>query len=341
MSSLSSSPTSLKINTTNNNLTIPVSESDITATTPTTPKMQNNNTETNDTSLITHSLSSLYPPRPVLSQLTSQQQASLQKLRELVQKYPYPEKNNDVGYFRLDDQTLLRFLFARDFDPQKAAYMLSTHLKLREKVHPHTLQLKDEGMEVTYGKNDSLSYWTYCGIVEIEGIKSTVEYVQVRHYNARHYSSTDMYVRNVLYMREIFTKLQATDGVENTIIIMDLDGWNLRDHAHPSTLSHIRQLVDVIQYSYPELLRCSFVLNNSIVFKWTWAIISQFIEPRPKSKIIWLDDTRDLLQWLPPSIVPKCIGGTLENFPNLSAIDEERRTRMGGGEVGGSGNNGM
>jgi hypothetical protein len=227
-------------------------------------------TTTTNTSSLPNSINGLVSPRPKLSNLSPEQLGAIKKLREMTSKFEYPEKDGTVGVFRLDDETLLRFLFARDFNVHRASQMLASHLKMRLKFRPHELRATDAGMELALGLNHDTAYWLQCGVVEVEGIKSTLEVIRVANYQPSKFENSEHYLRSILYLKELSTRLFIANGISSSILICDLAGWTLMSHGTPSATMQVRHLVDVIQNGYPETMRVTFILNTPSVFRWTW-----------------------------------------------------------------------
>lgn len=73
-------------------------------------------------------------------------------------------------------------------------------------------------------------------------------------------------------------------GKEKINIVIDYKGFKLRNAPPVSTTKHT---LDILQNHYPERLHRAFICNPPLVFRTFWAIMSPFIDPVTKEKIVF------------------------------------------------------
>lgn len=99
-------------------------------------------------------------------------------------------------------------------------------------------------------------------------------------------------------------------GKEKINIVIDYKGFKLRNAPPMSTTKHT---LDILQNHYPERLHRAFICNPPLVFRTFWAVMSPFIDPVTKEKIVFchgkvalekLNENFDL------ETTERCAGGT-------------------------------
>lgn len=112
----------------------------------------------NSKTLIENPIPQYVPRRPrteaelrgYLGHLTDKEKETLATFRASLADVKSVEVEQEIGVFKLDDECLLRFLRARNFNLGKAEKMLRTHIDWRNKHVPGNIKPKD--IEVSYSK---------------------------------------------------------------------------------------------------------------------------------------------------------------------------------------------
>mmetsp|Transcript_20515 Transcript_20515/g.47451 ORF Transcript_20515/g.47451 Transcript_20515/m.47451 type:complete len:184 (-) Transcript_20515:291-842(-) len=108
------------------------------------------------------------------------------------------------------------------------------------------------------------------------------------------------------------TSQRTSQSLEKIILLIDYDGYRLRDTP---PLSTSRYTLDILQKHYPERMYRAYVLNPPMVFRTFWTIIRPFLDPVTKEKIVFCasakDGTEKVTQRFDLSNVEPCAFGSL------------------------------
>lgn len=74
---------------------------------------------------------------------------------------------------------------------------------------------------------------------------------------------------------------RMTDGVDQISILVDFDGWSLKNVDNDLD----KMMIDTIQNFYPERLGAAYVVNAPTVFKVAWAVVRPWLDNRTTSKV--------------------------------------------------------
>ena len=116
---------------------------------------------------------------------------------------------------------------------------------------------------------------------------------------------------------------RAKNAQEQQIVLFDLTGFS-RQQAH---FAMLRTLITINQEYYPERLSLGVIVNAPRLFQWVWSIISPWIDPKTRKKILLLG-TKDnvseiLLEHIDPHMLEKKYGGTRQcPYPIPPTLDE-------------------
>ncbi|GAV81743.1 CRAL_TRIO domain-containing protein/CRAL_TRIO_N domain-containing protein [Cephalotus follicularis] len=194
----------------------------------------------------------------------------------------------------VDDQTLRRFLRARDLDIEKASVMFLKYLNWRR----------------TYVVNGSISPSEVPNEISqnkffLQGLdkngRPVVVLLASRHF--QHKGGLDEIKRMLL---------SIPPGQEKFVIIADLEGWgysNTDIHACLADLS--------LEY-YPERLGKIFIVRHPYIFMPVWKILHPFIDNKTKKKIEFVGNKKlesTLLEVIDETQLPQIYGGQLPLVP--------------------------
>ncbi|KAJ2398634.1 phosphatidylinositol transfer protein csr1 [Coemansia sp. RSA 2559] len=193
------------------------------------------------------------------------------------------------------DAWVLRFLRARDWDVGEALQMVRRTLVWR------TGQAIDE---VAYYGESKLHYHTMeSGLAFActqDNLDNPVYVVRVRVNFARN--------RNIVAIKrflcwQIETSQLLGDG--RITILFDLTGFSRENIDLPL----VRTLIALLTNYYPETLGILILHVNSWVFSGIWALISPFIDPAVKAKIVMAKNAKDIAPFIDSSRLIAEVGG--------------------------------
>ncbi|XP_049867086.1 SEC14-like protein 2 [Pectinophora gossypiella] len=237
------------------------------------------------------------------------QRFALMKFRRNVRDVLKPEHN---------DHFLLRWLRARQWDPEAAEKMLRDSMAWREKwgidttlpswVAPEVLEkhfpsgspgFDKEGSPVIIVPFVGLDAWGLLHSIT----KSDVIRMVIRH------------LENYL---EIARKQAATHGPQalKVTVIFDLEGFIMRQYAWKPAAEMVFTLLQIYEANYPEILKTCLIINAPKVFALAFSVIKKFMHEYTISKIkIYGTDAKkwqaQALQLIDADQLPVHYGGTM------------------------------
>jgi len=217
--------------------------------------------------------------------LTAAQEEALATMKE-----KFPEES---------DQTLIRFLKARDFKASKAERLFIRSKEWRLRTHPEALTIIDIAHELKRG------------------------YI-FRHYQdkfhrpvlifraARYFPSqirVEEAERLILYLLESGINDMLAD-VKGFCMIADMKDVGLTNFSYP----HFKHFAHLIQDFYPERLGSAFIVNVSWVVKTMWVTAKPLLNQRTIEKIHFLEtkEMKKLLEVVEENVLPAEYGGAAQ-----------------------------
>lgn len=207
--------------------------------------------------------------------------------------------------FPVDEACCLRYLRARDFDLKKATKMLLETLRWRKSFGVSTLavdKFRTIEKECATGKTFVMP------TVDREGRAIVV--MRNRHENTFDHDGN---VAHLVYQMERAVKAaNATDKKQDMWnLIIDFEGYSLRN-APPMKTS--RATLGAMQDHYPERLHRAFLVDAPWIFNAFFKMISPFIDPKTKEKIVFVKGTpaqraKVLEEHFPLESIEKALGG--------------------------------
>ncbi|XP_054716216.1 SEC14-like protein 2 isoform X2 [Uloborus diversus] len=223
----------------------------------------------------------------------------------------------DVLQPQHDDQFLLRWLKARDFDIAKSERMIRESFKFRKKLGADTiltsgyelpeLYLKHRITECLGFDNEySVVRLFMAGICDYKGFVYSfrvIDLMKILIYFLEH---------DLKMMRDKKEKVSKLE--EKSTFILDFTGFNLKQFYDKSVINAGIQLITMYQDNYPETLKAAYLVNVPSYFSWIFNLFKPFLNSVTLSKIkIYRTD-----EWLPeffkvmdPHKVPGFLGGKL------------------------------
>lgn len=115
-----------------------------------------------------------------------------------------------------------------------------------------------------------------------------VMYMKPRLENTR---THDANLQHVVFNLEKACACSSTCGKEGVNLIMDFNGYKLRD-APPMKTS--RSFLTVLQSHYPERLHRAYIVNPPMIFRAFWTVVKPFIDPHTKRKIVFVKGDKEV-----------------------------------------------
>ncbi|CAH0721961.1 unnamed protein product, partial [Brenthis ino] len=229
-----------------------------------------------------------------------------------------------------NDHFLLRWLRARQWNPEAAEKMLRDSMKWREKWGVDTTLANWEAPEVleTHFPSGSTGFDKEGSPVII------VPFVGYDIWGLLHSVTRSdlirMIIRHLENYLEIAKKQAQTHGPNalTVTVIFDLEGFSMRQYAWKPAAELVFTLLQIYEANYPEILKTCFIVNAPKVFSLAFSVIKKFMHDNTISKIrIYGSDTKkwqaQILAVIEKDQIPLHYGGSLvdENGdPRCSSI---------------------
>ncbi|KAL6850504.1 hypothetical protein ACP4OV_021131 [Aristida adscensionis] len=200
-----------------------------------------------------------------------EQQEKINELREEL-----GEQSSEAIQEFLSDDSLSRFLRARNWNVQKASKMLKAAVKWRLAFKPETICWEDIAQEAETGKIYRADYKDKHGrtvLVLRPGLENT--------------TSATGQIKYLVYSLEKAI-MNLTDNQEKMVWLTDFQSWTLGS----TPLKVTRETVNVLQDCYPERLGLAILYNPPRIFESFWKIVKPFLdhETRKKVKFVYSND---------------------------------------------------
>jgi hypothetical protein len=221
----------------------------------------------------------------------------------------------------LDDQSVGKFLKARNYDVNNAAAMLTKHLQWREENKVD--KVLQEYFGATADRPDIHAMYNNA----FYGLDKESNPVFVERAGKAKVSEifskfdTDFLQRWHIGCMETGQQLYKKSGGNGILIIWDAEGVGM-SHCSTAMINFLRATIAIDQDNYPEhLVRC-IVINAGTVFKYGWKLMSPFIDANTKTKVVvYGSDYKQVLQDLvQQDQLPAYLGGSFPESHCVRAI---------------------
>ncbi|KAJ1817617.1 hypothetical protein LPJ56_004022, partial [Coemansia sp. RSA 2599] len=196
------------------------------------------------------------------------------------------------------DSWVLRFLRARNWDVEKALDMI------RRTVIWRIGQAIDEIS--FYGESCLHSHTMESGLAFActeDRLGNPVYIIRVRANVAR--ARSIQAIKRFLCWQIESSQLLATKSDGKVTMVFDFNGW-CRENIDTKL---VRTLITLLTNYYPETLGIVLLHVDSFVFSTLWTLISPFIDPGVKSKIVMARNSSDLAPYIDPQLLVSELGG--------------------------------
>lgn len=239
----------------------------------------------------------------MVAKLNPEQLKSLEKMRENFKNATCIEIEEDIGTFRLNDETFLRFLRARNYHVDKASEMLQNHLKWRDEICPPKIKPEDiaeplrSGMARRGGVNN---------------VGEPIVMVQIKYFDPANFDSVTHFIKYVAYFYELNLCVVEPE-VSKGLIFVDMKGYSARKHMGAKARKIINAFVQIVQDQNPETLRKLVLFNVPGIFELAWQVIAPAIDPVVRDKVMFANNLHALREDIPPDQLNVRYGGDKED----------------------------
>ncbi|XP_078396555.1 alpha-tocopherol transfer protein [Cetorhinus maximus] len=211
-------------------------------------------------------------------------------------------KHSPAWPLGLENEFLLKFLRARDFDIELALKLLSNYHKWRAECPEISADLRPVTVM-------GLLKAGYHGVLRSrDSSGSRVLIYRIGHWDPKHFSAYEVFrvslITSELIVKEVKTQL---NGVK---VIFDLCGWRFA-HALKISPTIAKKIAAVLVDSFPLKVRGIHMINEPVLFDSVFAIIRPFLSEKIKERIHMHGNSyqHSLSKHFPVQILPPEYGG--------------------------------
>ncbi|KAJ8984842.1 hypothetical protein NQ317_013043 [Molorchus minor] len=211
-----------------------------------------------------------------------------------------------------DDYFLLRWLRARNWNPEAAEKMLRQSMKWRQQ----------------WEVDDGLKNWSPPEVIQLYHPSGTsgydkdgapviiVPFAGLDVFGLINSCSKQDCVRATIRILEENLALAAQTGINKLVVIFDMEGFNLRQYAWRPAAELVLSMIQMYEANYPEILKACYIINAPRVFSIAFNVVKKFLNEYTLSKIqIFKSDPKKwkaaILSNITPENLPVHYGGTL------------------------------
>jgi len=217
-----------------------------------------------------------------------------------------------------DDDTLCRFLRARQFDLALATAMLEDTLRWRREFshaggvdallhfeYPEEAAVR-AGYPQCYHKTDKEGrpiLLDMVGRVDATKLRESTDYERLTKFCLHR-------MEHNLQVKYPICSEVAGRPVGESVIIIDLKGFRPSQFTS-DVRGHMQRYFKILQDNYPERMGKMFVINAPALFAGVWLVVKNFVDVRTRSKVDILGSkyTAKLLEVVDRSVLPTIFGG--------------------------------
>ncbi|XP_014599841.1 PREDICTED: alpha-tocopherol transfer protein-like isoform X1 [Polistes canadensis] len=237
--------------------------------------------------------------RKELRETPELQKESMERLKELL------KAETDLKCPLDNDAWLIRFLRPCKYYPESAADLVKNYYKFKIKHSSIYNDLKPSKETNIFEQN----ILTVLPTRDQHGRRILI--IQLgKKWKHNQCSLDEIYKGCVLYLEAAM--LEPTTQVAGAIVIFDMDGLSL-PQTWQFTPPFAKRLVELLQDAMPLRVKNLHIINQPYVFNMVFALFKPFLREKLKSRIIFHGtDRKSLHQYVTPTCLPECYGGTLQ-----------------------------
>ncbi|XP_043491339.1 alpha-tocopherol transfer protein-like isoform X1 [Polistes fuscatus] len=237
--------------------------------------------------------------RKELRETPELQKESMERLKELL------KAETDLKCPLDNDAWLIRFLRPCKYYPESAAELVKNYYKFKIK-HSFIYNDLKPSKETNIFQQNIL---TVLPTRDQHGRRVLI--IQLgKKWKHNQCSLDEIYKGCVLYLEAAM--LEPATQVAGAIVIFDMDGLSL-PQTWQFTPPFAKRLVELLQDAMPLRVKNLHIINQPYIFNMVFALFKPFLREKLKSRIIFHGtDRKSLHQYIAPSCLPECYGGTLQ-----------------------------
>lgn len=205
----------------------------------------------------------------------------------------------------LDDDTIARYLIARNNDLTKSTDLLTKAQNWRNKHYP---VLKRDCIE------DMKTGKMYVHGTDREGRPLLFFRTNLHDPSTRDIATT---ARNAIWWME-YAINKLPDNKSKITIILDRDGAAMSN----TDIEFLRAFVSLFQDQFPERLYRAVVVPANVLFWSVWKVASVFVHPVTREKVKTLMFQSALSEFVDPEFIPTRLGGNSKYDFNIDDYDD-------------------
>ncbi|XP_051130864.1 uncharacterized protein LOC127251273 isoform X2 [Andrographis paniculata] len=190
-------------------------------------------------------------------------QAKIKEVRKLI-----GTQSGKLDLF-CSDETILRYLRARNWNVKKASKMLKATVKWRLEFKPEEIVWDDVAKEAETGKIYRSKYKDKYG--------RPVLVMRPRCQNSK---STRGQIKHLVYCMENAIA-DLPEGEEQMVWLVDFRGFSMSNISAKAT----RETANILQDHYPERLCLAILYDPPKIFEPFWKIVKPFLDPKTANKV--------------------------------------------------------
>ena len=216
-----------------------------------------------------------------------------------------------IGYDN-PDVLILRWLRARKWDVNAAVQQLIDTIKWRQEWNVDKLLANGENElfleEILTGKSYYMGY---------DKMGRPINYIHVKDHLKDQFpvEATEKFgILSVETGRKLLER-----SIETGTVILDMNGFGMYNMDYQL----VKFFIHLLENYYPESLGLALIIHAPMVFYSCWAIIKHWIDPVVQSKIHFLKNENELLQFIDSSNIPKRLYGNHPDFKYIPPTSED------------------
>ncbi|EPS98610.1 hypothetical protein FOMPIDRAFT_1126018 [Fomitopsis schrenkii] len=275
-----------------------------------------------------------------LGHLSPDQERAFASLKDILHNAHLYSPSTDTAPASHDDPTVLRFLRARRFDPQKALKQFQDAELWRKKHRVDWLYATFDPIELEdsrrfyprwTGRRDKsgLPLYVY-RLASLAPIKSELDAVPPPRRYQRIVALYETMTRFVLRLCTHLPHATTPTPISSVTTIIDLE--NITLGAIWSLRAHLQEASALATANYPETLSTIAVVNSPSFFPTIWSWVKPVFDEGTQRKVHVLgkDPGPVLRTLIDPQNLPRPYGGELDwNFEDEPSLDEDTKNTIG------------
>jgi len=206
------------------------------------------------------------------------------------------------------DEFLIKFLRAKKFDYEKSFKMVQRYCAMRSRSPQNFLK------SLPSLAKDTLDCQLQNVLSHRDSLARRVFIFRVGKWNTATTTPEEIFSSNFMCL-ELMAKEHKTQ-ISGIVALIDMDGFGW-DHIMQLTVDYIRNVVSLVQNSFPIRFREIHIFNESYLFDVTYALVKPFLSEKIRNRIRFHgSDLESLHRAISPKILPRDYGGDQPAFNN-------------------------